>query len=83
VGGTPGPWCEDIAEVRPGRPFWFTPDGRHVAWIGRYGGAWRPVVDASIGPGASGVSMPRFRGLNAEFLAIKADGIHRVATALD
>lgn len=83
VDGTPGPWCEDLAEVRPGRPFSFSPDGRHVAWVGKREGAWRPLVDTSIGPGAPGVSMPRFVNGRVEFLTVAVDGIHRVATVLE
>jgi hypothetical protein len=73
----PGPWCTGILQPRPG-PFWFSPSGRHLAWIGKYEGAWRPIVDDMIGPGGLGASTPRFGQEKVEFITWQADGAHRV-----
>jgi hypothetical protein len=63
VDGRPGPFAEGLATPRtllhefgrdlapdPRVPFAVSPDGEHVAWIGRFGDDWRPVLDDRVGP---------------------------------
>ena len=63
VDGRPGPAAQGIASgasaIRlfgrelvpdPDVPFAVSPDGEHVAWIGRFDGEWRPVIDNDVGP---------------------------------
>jgi hypothetical protein len=37
----------------PDVPFAVSPGGAHVAWVGLFGGDWRPVLDDRVGPGFS------------------------------
>lgn len=83
VDGTPGPWAGDLSEPRPGRPFASSPDGRHLAWVGKFDHVWRPVVDDRIGPGSPGVSMPVYAAGRVEFGILRTDGVHRASAPLE
>jgi hypothetical protein len=64
VDGRLGPSAEEHASMssalrqygrdlapHPDVPFAISPDGAHVAWVGRFRGAWCPVLDDRVGPG--------------------------------
>jgi hypothetical protein len=59
----PGPVADEIAgpmtvlhqyggerALEQASPIFMSPDGDHVAWIGKFGQAWRPVIDDEVGP---------------------------------
>lgn len=63
VDGRPGFLAEDLAanrsvldlfgrDLAPSRdvPFAVSPDGEHVAWMGKFEGEWRPILDDQVGP---------------------------------
>ncbi len=82
VGTTSTPAMLQGSEVAAGESFIFSPDGEHVVTVGVVGGAWRPIVDAKIGPGGAGAGSPRFVGDHVAFLMASSDGAHRVTTRL-
>jgi hypothetical protein len=63
-------------------PFALSPDGRHVAWLGRFGDAWHPVLDDRLGPPFESpfVSMFDAQGL-ATWYAQRGDAVYRVTAA--
>ena len=60
--GIETPWMDAPTELKPGETFLFSPDGEHIATVGRFGTEWRPVVDDRIGPGGAGAGAVRFGG---------------------
>lgn len=83
VDGTDGPVMDDVFLVDGEQPFVFDPGGRHAVSVGWLDGAWRPIVDAAIGPGYLDVGRVRFEGGRAVFPAAGDDGFHHLSIALD
>lgn len=82
VDGIAPPVVEETTGVTPTESFVFSPDGEHVATVGRIGTRWRPIVDEAVGPGGVGVGAVRFDGDRVWFLVGGPDGAHRVSTPL-
>ena len=82
VDGLDLPKMADRALVTDDEDFLFSPDGEHVATAGRIQDWWRPVVDATIGPGGNGVGNATFDGDLVSFTVAGEDGLHRVTTRL-
>jgi hypothetical protein len=81
--GIPGPVMEEPTQVGGHEAYWISPDGDHVATVGRLAGGWRPIVDQRIGPAYPGIGRITFGNGRATFLASRPDGLYRVSTALD
>jgi Tol biopolymer transport system component len=79
VDGIETPSMEEPTTVTGNDTFTFSPDGQHVATVGKMGGIWRPIVDAAVGPGSEGVGRIRFDDDVVSFIAAADDGIHRLA----
>jgi hypothetical protein len=82
VDGISGPSFEEPTQVELNEPFLFSPDGMHVATVGRLKGGWRPIVDDRVGPAYLGAGRIRFEGDGISFSALREDGIHRASTSI-
>jgi len=80
--GRPGAASEEPWVLAPNEFFMISPDGEHVASVGRVTSGWRPIVDDRIGPAYAGVGRVRFDDGRASFLAVRPDGVYRVSTVL-
>ena len=80
--GTMGPQLTDLSAL-DGKMIMFSPDGRHVLYLGTIRGALHPVVDHRLGPAVSGLDHPRFDANSVSFLGLHDDKVVRLRLPLD